>query len=105
VDLPAPEADPHGALAALFAEELGLVLEVAEGQEGVVADYYAKMGVPCRIIGSTRTLQDVAISVAGWPEITGAGARLVVPVLQAVGADLRLCWAATVSQVCCGQFG
>ena len=33
VDLPAPaDSDLHGALGALFAEELGLLLEVAPGQ-------------------------------------------------------------------------
>ena len=37
VDLPTPaNSDPHGALGALFAEELGLLLEVAPDQEAGV---------------------------------------------------------------------
>ncbi|GAB4814933.1 hypothetical protein N2152v2_001979 [Parachlorella kessleri] len=71
VDLPPPASDPHGALATLFAEELGLVIEVAEGAEGAVLEAYAKAGVQCQVIGSTRSGQDVSIAVAGRPEITG----------------------------------
>jgi purine-cytosine permease-like protein len=39
------------ALAALFAEELGLVLEVAAAEAEAVAARYSKAGVPARVIG------------------------------------------------------
>lgn len=70
-DLPAPASDAHGALAALFAEELGLVMEVAAGQEEAVVQAYRSAGVACSVIGSTLAAAHVSIAVGGQPEITG----------------------------------
>ena len=71
VDLPAPAADPHGALAALFAEELGLVLEVAPEDEAAVLAAYAAAGVPAAAIGATASGQDVSLSVGGARQVGG----------------------------------
>ena len=43
----------HGALAALFAEEVGLVLEVSGADEAAVLTAYKNAGVPCSRIGHT----------------------------------------------------
>ena len=71
VDLPAPASDPHGPMAALFAEELGLVLEVAAEDEAAVLAAYAAAGVPCAAIGATAAGQDVSISVGGQQQVSG----------------------------------
>ena len=67
VDLPAAGAadSSHGAMAALFAEELGLVLEVAPEHEAAVLAAYAAAGVACARIGATLATADVSIAVAG----------------------------------------
>lgn len=54
VDLPGPKQDPHGAMATLFAEELGLVMEVAASDAQMVLDAYKKAGVPAMAIGKVR---------------------------------------------------
>lgn len=53
VDLPAPAAATPGleSYAALFAEELGLVLEVDPAKAGAVTSLFNQAGVPCSIIG------------------------------------------------------
>lgn len=51
VDLPLPAG---GAMAALYAEELGLVLEVAAGREAEVLSAYAAAGVSASKIGTVR---------------------------------------------------
>lgn len=71
VDLPTPASDPHGPMAALFAEELGLVLEVAPEHEAAVLAAYAAAGVPCAAIGATTAGQDVSVSVGGQQQISG----------------------------------
>ena len=71
VDLPAPASDPHGPLAALFAEELGLVLEVAPQHEAAVLAAYAAAGVPCAPIGATAAGQAVSLSVGGQQQVAG----------------------------------
>lgn len=47
------------------------MIEVAAGQEEAVVAAYAEAGLPCSVIGSTRSGQEVSIAVAGRPEITG----------------------------------
>jgi len=69
VDLPAPPSG--GAMAALFAEEPGLLLEVAAGAAGAVAARFAAAGVPASIVGAGRADAAVSIAVAGAPAITG----------------------------------
>jgi phosphoribosylformylglycinamidine synthase len=73
VDLPAAStADSgHGAMAALFAEELGLVLEVSPEHEAAVLAAYAAAGVACARIGATLAAADVSIAVAGQQQVAG----------------------------------
>ncbi len=71
VDIPAPAVDAHGALAALFAEELGLVVEVASGQEAEVIAAYWQAGVSAEVVGRTRRDMEVSITVADQKEIQG----------------------------------
>jgi hypothetical protein len=55
VDVPVPahklDAAPGAAVAALFAEELGLVLEVSQGDAQRVVDAYTAAGVTAAVIG------------------------------------------------------
>lgn len=71
VDL--PEGD---AMAALFAEELGLVLEVAAEEEAAVLAAYAAAGVPCSAIGATQEGTAVSVSVGGQQQIAGTTPEL-----------------------------
>ncbi|KAL6785042.1 hypothetical protein ACKKBG_A02200 [Auxenochlorella protothecoides x Auxenochlorella symbiontica] len=73
----------HGALAPLFAEELGLLLEVAAGREGEVLAAYAAAGVPCARVGASLAADEVRLAVGGEVVVAG-GAR-----------DLRDVWEAT----------
>ena len=65
VDLPSPPGASTPAHAALFAEELGLVVEVAPEHEGEVLAAYAAAGVPAAEIGGTAAGPGVSISVRG----------------------------------------
>jgi phosphoribosylformylglycinamidine synthase len=71
VDLPSPASDPHGPLAALFAEELGLVLEVAPENEAAVLAAYAAAGVPCAAIGTSSADASVTLAVGGTAAVSG----------------------------------
>lgn len=66
VDLPAP-SDPadakFGPLAALFAEELGWVLEVASADADAVVKAYRDAGVEARVVGKTLAGGDVTFKV------------------------------------------
>ena len=72
VDLPAAQGSHHGALAALFAEELGLLLEVAPEHEGAVRSAYEAQGLRAEAIGTVSAGRGVSISVSGQPCISGA---------------------------------
>lgn len=79
VDLPAPAeaASPElSTYAALFAEELGLVLEVHPDKAALVSSLFNQAGVPCSIIGSVLPEQKVAITVAGEAAVSGNTATL-----------------------------
>jgi phosphoribosylformylglycinamidine synthase len=76
VDLPLPGSDPHGPLAALFAEELGLIVEVAAGDEAEALATYAAAGVPAAVVGATVAGGAVSISVGGVEEVAGDVAAL-----------------------------
>lgn len=78
VDLPAPAAaSPELAtFAALYAEELGLVLEVHPDKAALVSSLFNQAGVPCSIIGSVVPEQTVEIKVAGEAAISGNTAAL-----------------------------
>jgi phosphoribosylformylglycinamidine synthase len=68
--LPAPAAG--GALAALFAEELGLVLEVAPAAEAAVLAAYKAAGVPVSRLGSVAPAGGrVEVSVGGAVAVSG----------------------------------
>ena len=69
VDLPAGGDD---AMAVLFAEELGLLLEVAPQHEEQVAAAYRAAGLPVRSIGSVTASCAVSIAVCGQQHISGA---------------------------------
>ena len=72
VDLPGPgNQTEDAALAALFAEELGLMLEVSPQQEQAVLEAFKQAGVPVRAVGSVTADPQVAISVDGQQQITG----------------------------------
>ncbi len=87
MDLPAAEGSPHGPLAALFAEELGLLLEVAPDQEEAVRSAYAAQGLEAAPIGRVTEGRDVSISVGGQPCISGA--RQLFPIGLAYTARLQ----------------
>jgi len=79
VDLPSPAqaASPELAtFAALFAEELGLVLEVHPDKAALVSSLFNQAGVPCSIIGSVLPKQEVEIKVDGQTAIKGNTAAL-----------------------------
>jgi phosphoribosylformylglycinamidine synthase len=66
-----PPADGSGALGALFAEEVGLVLEVpTSGVEAVLAAYKSA-GVPASRIGSTSSGRGVSVRVGAEAVIAG----------------------------------
>ena len=78
LDVPAAGASP---LAPLFAEEVGLLLEVAPADEAAVLAAYAAAGVPCARVGSTKP--------RGTPvEVSVGGAEL----LRAGVSELRDAW-------------
>lgn len=79
VDLPAPTeaASPElSTYAALYAEELGLVLEVHPDKAALVSSLFNQAGVPCSIIGSVLPEQKVSITVAGEAALSGNTAAL-----------------------------
>ena len=71
VDLPAAGSD---AMAILFAEELGLLLEVAPEHEEEVAAAYRAAGLPVAAIGCVSADSGVSIAVGGQHQISGARA-------------------------------
>jgi phosphoribosylformylglycinamidine synthase len=74
---------PDGAIAALFAEELGLVLEVDESDLERALETFAAADVPCGTIGRGRAGTDVTVRVGD------------ATVLSAEMRDLRDTWEAT----------
>jgi phosphoribosylformylglycinamidine synthase len=79
VDLPTPTsaASPQlASFAALFAEELGLVLEVHPEKAALVSSLFNQAGVPCSIIGRVVPDQAVDIRVGGEAAVSGNTAAL-----------------------------
>ncbi|GBF90353.1 hypothetical protein Rsub_02459 [Raphidocelis subcapitata] len=79
VDLPLPEgpvAAGQEALAALFAEELGLVLEVSEEDASLATSLFNQSGVRASVIGRTTPDGRCDIRVGGKPAVAGATAAL-----------------------------
>ena len=72
VALPRHERDAkYGAMASLYAEELGLVLEVDPKDAGFVLQAYQRAGLHCSVVGRSTRNRDVSISVGGQPQISG----------------------------------
>eukprot|EP00775_Hariotina_reticulata_P008987 gene8987-9160_t len=78
VDLPAPahSSAELATFAALFAEELGLVLEVDHSNAAMVSSLFNQAGVPCAIIGKVLPEQTIDVKVAGQAAISGNTAAL-----------------------------
>ncbi|RLE32314.1 MAG: hypothetical protein DRJ61_09815 [Acidobacteria bacterium] len=74
-------------LAALFAEELGLVMEVDEDDVAAALGLFRKADVPCAVIGRTLGTPEIRVDVGG------------VTVLEADMRDLRDTWEATSFQL------
>ncbi|KAL3143377.1 hypothetical protein ABBQ38_002205 [Trebouxia sp. C0009 RCD-2024] len=60
----------------LFAEELGLVLEVAPAHEQQVVQAYTDAGLPARVIGTVTADAEISISVNDAQQISGSTAGL-----------------------------
>ena len=110
VNLPGPgNQTEDAALAALFAEELGLMLEVSPQQEQAVLEAYQQAGVPVRVVGSVTADPQVAISVDGQQQITGQPippCGLPAPrqhCRDAVWGHVRGCWAGRAPLAVDGQ--
>lgn len=65
-----------GPLAVLFAEELGLVLEIADDDVGEVMERFNAHRVPCTAIGRSRADGSVSIRVDGDDVLTGTVGEL-----------------------------
>jgi len=78
LDVPAAGASP---LSPLFAEEVGLLLEVAPADEAAVLAAYAAAGVPCARVGSARP--------RGTPVVVSVGGA---ELLRACVSELRDAW-------------
>jgi phosphoribosylformylglycinamidine synthase len=70
-------------MAPLFAEELGLVLEVAPQDVATVTSLFAQAGAPCAVVGRSRADAQCEVKVAGSPAVQGKT------------ADLRASWEST----------
>ena len=71
VDLPTSSLCGSTRLEALFAEELGLVLEVASEKEQEVIQAYRTAGLNIESIGEVTTSDRIEIGVAGTSCISG----------------------------------
>lgn len=87
IDLPEPEGDPHGAFGSLFAEELGLVIEVTPENEAAVLSAYSSAGIPATTVGCTLADGKISLCVNNKVEVSST----VV--------DLRATWEETAFQL------
>ena len=78
VDLPAPAGDKGGAFAALFAEELGLVLEVAAADAAAVAKEFSDAGACASIIGKVSRVLSQSVSQSVRQSVNQAISQSVV---------------------------
>lgn len=72
VDLASDTAADH--FGQLFAEELGLVLEVEPSNEQQVLQAYTDAGLPAHVIGSVTADAKIDISVNSAQQISGGAA-------------------------------
>jgi phosphoribosylformylglycinamidine synthase len=68
LDADIPGTDPF---AALFSEELGCVLQVAEADADAVVDAFRAEGIDARDIGAPSATRDIVIRVGGAPVLSG----------------------------------
>ena len=66
-----PQHDSGGAMGALFAEELGLVLEVSAAQEAAVLQAYNAAGVNAASIGRVTPEPTIEVAVGGQFAVAG----------------------------------
>lgn len=71
-----PDASNNGAVATLFNEEAGFVVEVASSDSASIMKAYESSGVPVFKIGNVTTAAEISVSVNGVAEITGSTAAL-----------------------------
>ena len=71
MDLPLPKQDSTSVMAALFAEELGLVLEVDQANEGAVLAGYRDAGVHVARIGHVTSQPQCDVLVGGEFAVAG----------------------------------
>jgi phosphoribosylformylglycinamidine synthase len=83
VELP----DASDPLATLFAEELGLVLEIGDNDLHSAVEIFARHGVPCIEIGRTSTDQRIAIRV-GDTEVVNDDMRRLRDIWEATSFEL-----------------
>ena len=67
----------YGPYGALYAEELGLVLEVAPEDVADVQSAYEAQGLSAAAIGSTSADKGISLSVGGEASIQGAPASFL----------------------------
>lgn len=71
VDLPSTSADRNSQIETLFAEELGLILEVASERAQEVVEAYRTAGLSIESIGEVTTSGRIEINVGGESCISG----------------------------------
>lgn len=74
MDLP---GEGNSDIGTLFAEELGLVLEVAPENEQQVVQAYQKAGLATHSIGSVISQPSISIAVDGQQQLAGAFITIV----------------------------
>lgn len=87
IDLDLPEKDLEGAMASLYAEELGLVIEARRSDVDEILSAYSSAGVPVKVIGTTTDDKKITINVANQAEI------------ETNVADARAEWEATAFEL------
>ena len=86
VEVTLPAAADGDAMAALFSEELAIVIEVSPENAAAVAAAYAAAGVTCTAVGKTTSDGKASVSVAGGGD---------APLVAGAVADLRDTWERT----------
>lgn len=94
MNLPCTAKGSCSHLAALYAEEIGLVIEVAADQEKTVQDAYQSAGLTVHCIGEVTTIGQIEISVDATSCISGefpsdTKVRLLAGGISKVGDNLQ----------------
>ena len=102
-----PQLDGSGVMGALFAEELGLLLEVDAGQESAVLAAYRDAGLSIARIGRISAQPTIEVAVGGQSAVAGQAQFLpacttlpvVVPPLKIFQSCRNI---PLISSSCCG---